>query len=59
MIFCSGSIAFDSIMMYDGSFADHIVPDALPSLNIAFGISSLVRQPGGTGHNIAYGLGLL
>jgi adenosine kinase len=59
MLLISGSIAHDNIMTYDGIFADHILTDQLPTLSMGFGISSLEKYHGGTGHNIAYALGLL
>ncbi|MFZ9176331.1 MAG: carbohydrate kinase family protein, partial [Burkholderiaceae bacterium] len=32
----SGSIAFDTIMVFEGQFKDHILPDQVHMLNVAF-----------------------
>lgn len=54
-----GSLAFDNIMIYDGKFADHILPDQLHILNISFLVPSMHRDFGGCAGNIAYALKLL
>ena len=58
-IFISGSIAYDRIMDFPGSFADHIMPDKLHILNVSFTVSGVMERPGGTAGNIAYALSLL
>lgn len=51
-----GSLAFDTIMNFDGRFAQHILPDQLHILNVSFLVPSLRREFGGCAGNIAYGL---
>src|SRR5918998_4577345 len=55
----SGSLAFDHIMNFPGSFRDHILPDKVHVLSISFLFDSLRRQRGGVAGNIAYSLALL
>lgn len=54
-----GSIAFDTIMTFDGRFKDHILPDQVHILNVAFLVPSLRKDWGGCAGNIAYGLNML
>ena len=54
-----GSLAFDSIMTFEGRFADQILPDQLHILNVSFLVPSLRRDFGGCAGNIAYSLRLL
>jgi len=54
-----GSIAFDSIMVFKGRFKDHILPDQVHMLNVAFLVPELRREFGGCAGNIAYNLALL
>jgi len=58
-IFVSGSIAYDRIMDFPGSFADYILPDKIHVLNVCFNVNGLQEKFGGTAGNIAYSLGLL
>lgn len=58
-VLVTGSLAFDHIMRFPGYFKDNILPDKLHMFNVSFVVSSLARQRGGTGGNIAYSLGLL
>lgn len=55
----SGSIAFDYIMSFPGSFADYILPDKVHVLSVSFLYDSLVRLRGGVAGNVAYNLALL
>lgn len=55
-ILVCGSLAFDTIMDFEGRFADHILPDQLHILNVAFLVPALRREFGGCAGNIAYGL---
>ncbi len=55
----SASIAFDQIMSFKGSFADHILAEKAHVLSISFLIDSLKKHRGGVGGNIAWSLGLL
>ncbi|MGB6451644.1 MAG: hypothetical protein WBE92_12905, partial [Steroidobacteraceae bacterium] len=54
-----GSVAFDTIMRFDGRFKDHILPDQIHILNVAFLVPQLRREFGGCAGNIAYNLKLL
>jgi adenosine kinase len=54
-----GSVAFDTIMMFDGRFREHILPEQLHILNVAFLVPHLRREFGGCAGNIAYNLTLL
>ena len=54
-----GSIAFDSVMVFQGRFRDHILPDRIHLLNVAFLVPSMRRNFGGCAGNIAYNLRLL
>lgn len=54
-----GSLAFDSIMTFEGRFADQILPDQLHILNVSFLVPTLRRDFGGCAGNIAYSLKLL
>jgi adenosine kinase len=55
-ILVCGSLAFDTIMSFEGRFADQILPDQLHILNVSFLVPSLRRDFGGCAGNIAYGL---
>ena len=54
-----GSLAFDTIMTFEGRFAEQILPDQLHILNVSFLVQSLRRDFGGCAGNIAYSLKLL
>lgn len=58
-IFVSGSLAYDRIMDFPGYFADHILPEKIHVLNVAFMVNGLKEKFGGTAGNIAYALSLL
>lgn len=55
----SGSVAFDSIMVFEGQFKDHILPERVHRLNVSFLTPRLKREFGGCAANIAYNLALL
>jgi adenosine kinase len=55
----SGSLAFDYIMTFPGSFKDHILPDKVHVLSVSFLFDSLKRLRGGIAGNIAWNLALL
>ena len=55
-VMISGSVAYDTIMVFDGHFKDHILPDQVHMLNVSFLAPSLKREFGGCAANIAYGL---
>jgi len=58
-IYISGSMAYDRIMDFPGSFSDYILPDKIHVLNVCFNVNSLKEKFGGTAGNIAYSLALL
>jgi len=54
-----GSIAFDTIMSFDGRFSEALLADQLHKINVAFLVPSIRREFGGCAGNIAYNLKLL
>ena len=54
-----GSIAYDTIMVFRDRFKNHILPDQLHILNVAFLVPDLRREFGGCAGNIAYSLNML
>jgi len=51
-----GSLAFDTIMSFEGRFSEQILPDQLHILNVSFLVPTLRREFGGCAGNIAYSL---
>ena len=51
-----GSLAFDTIMNFEGRFSQQILPDQLHILNVSFLVPGLRRDFGGCAGNIAYAL---
>jgi len=58
-ILICGSVAYDSIMVFQGRFKDHILPDQVHILNVSFLVPTLRQEFGGVAGNIAYNLALL
>jgi adenosine kinase len=54
-----GSLAFDTITVFPGRFADQILAEQLHILNVSFLVPTLRREFGGCAGNIAYTLKLL
>jgi adenosine kinase len=54
-----GSIAYDTIMVFKGHFGEHILPEQVHILNVAFLVPEMRREFGGCAGNIAYNLHLL
>ncbi|MEI7432190.1 MAG: carbohydrate kinase family protein [Betaproteobacteria bacterium] len=54
-----GSIAYDNIMVFHDQFKNHILPEQIHILNVAFLVPELRREFGGCAGNIAYNLKLL
>jgi adenosine kinase len=54
-----GSLAFDTIMVFPDKFKNHILPEKIHMLNVAFLVPEMRREFGGTAGNIAYNLKLL
>jgi adenosine kinase len=55
----TGSVAFDYLMTFPGSFIEHLIPDHLSHLSVSFLVDQMRRVPGGCAANIAYGLAVL
>src|SRR6185503_10533086 len=55
----TGSIAYDTIMVFPDRFRNHLLPDQLHILNVCFLTPEMRREYGGTAGNIAYNLRLL
>lgn len=54
-----GSIAYDTIMVFEDRFKRHILPDKIHVLNVAFLVPEMRREFGGCAANIAYNLQML
>lgn len=54
-----GSIAYDTIMVFEDRFKRHILPDKIHVLNVAFLVPEMRREFGGCATNIAYNLQML
>ena len=54
-----GSLAFDTIMVFQDRFKAHILPDQVHMLNVSFTVPEMRRDFGGCAGNIAYNLKLL
>jgi adenosine kinase len=54
-----GSIAYDTIMVFRDRFKNHILPEKIHILNVAFLVPDLRREFGGCAGNIAYSLAML
>jgi adenosine kinase len=55
----TGSIATDHLMTFAGLFSEQLLPDQLDNLSVVFLADGLEVRRGGTGANIAFGMGLL
>lgn len=54
-----GSLAFDTIAVFDGHFKDHILADSVKSLSVSFLVPAMRKEYGGCAGNISYNLSLL
>ena len=54
-----GSYAYDTIMVFQDEFKNHILPDKVHMLNVSFLVPTMRREFGGCAGNIAYNLKLL
>ncbi len=54
-----GSLAYDTIMVFEDKFLNHILPNQIHKLNVSFFVPSMRREFGGVAGNIAYNLKLL
>ncbi|OGG27029.1 hypothetical protein A2960_02695 [Candidatus Gottesmanbacteria bacterium RIFCSPLOWO2_01_FULL_39_12b] len=59
MILVTGSLAFDHLFNFPGTFSDHILADKIHQLNVSFMVSDMRKSFGGCAGNIAYTLSLL
>jgi adenosine kinase len=55
----AGSIATDHLFTFSGRFADSLLVEQLSKLSLSFLASDLQVRRGGTGANIAFGMGVL
>lgn len=58
-ILVCGSIAYDSIMVFEDYFKNHILPDQIHKLSVAFYVPEMKKNFGGTAGNIGYNLNLI
>ena len=58
-ILITGSIAYDTIMVFPDRFRNHLLADQLHILNVCFLTPEMRREYGGTAGNIGYNLKLL
>jgi len=58
-ILITGSIAYDTIMVFPDRFKNHLLADQLHILNVCFLTPEMRREFGGTAGNIGYNLRLL
>jgi adenosine kinase len=58
-ILVCGSMAYDTIMVFQDPFRKHILPDQIHILNVCFVVPTMRREFGGCAGNIAYNLKLL
>ena len=58
-IVVTGSIAYDYLMTFPGSFSDHLLPEHLSRLSVSFLVDTMDKRRGGCAPNIAYTLALL
>ncbi len=54
-----GSMAFDSIALFEGRFRDHFLADKLHAISVSFLVPTMRRDFGGCAGNIAYGMSVL
>ncbi|MFC4159824.1 carbohydrate kinase family protein [Chitinimonas lacunae] len=54
-----GSVAYDTIMVFQDHFKNHILPDKVHMLSVSFLVPEMRREFGGCAGNIAYNLKLL
>src|SRR5574344_1083918 len=54
-----GSVAFDTITLFEGHFKDHILAEHIKSLSVSFFVPTMRKEYGGCAGNIAYNLRML
>lgn len=55
-VFISGSVAYDTILGFNGVFADHLIAKSLEHINLTFQTPAMTKHFGGCAANIAYSL---
>ena len=55
----TGSMAYDTIAVFEDHFKNHVLPDQIHILNVCFFVPEMTRHLGGCAGNIAYSLKLL
>jgi adenosine kinase len=55
----TGSVAYDTIMVFPGRFSEHILPDKTHLINVSFQVDTMERRHGGTAANVCYSMALL
>ncbi|MGD9905545.1 MAG: carbohydrate kinase family protein [Vicinamibacterales bacterium] len=55
----TGSIAFDYLMSFPGTFTEHLLPEHMQRVSLSFLVDSMDKRRGGCAPNIAYTLALL
>ena len=58
-IVVTGSIAFDYLMSFPGTFTEHFLPEHMSRVSLSFLVDSMDKRRGGCAPNIAYTLALL
>jgi adenosine kinase len=58
-IVVTGSIAFDYLMSFPGTFTEHFLPEHFERVSLSFLVDSMDKRRGGCAPNIAYTLALL
>ena len=58
-ILITGSMAYDTIMVFPDTFKNHIIPEKVHILNVCFLVPEMRKEFGGCAGNIAYNLQLL
>jgi adenosine kinase len=58
-ILISGSLVYDQIMVFPDKFKNHIMPNNIHILNVAFTVEKVIKSLGGTAGNIAYSMKMM
>lgn len=58
-VLITGSMAYDTIMVFPDSFKNHIIPDKVHILNVCFMVPQMRKEFGGCAGNISYNLNML
>ncbi len=55
----TGSVAYDYLMRFPGSFREHIITEALQQVSLSFLVEDMTKHWGGTAANIAFNMAKL